>query len=388
MYKYLLGKHPKKSPGLPFFKVKMICDRKTNIGKKMNKSEIELSKDTELLVLGNNYLSQKIKKKNNKKITIIRQNPQERKLSAILNNEPNKENKTQHYINKTKKVHYTLAQKFLIQAKKEFLTQKLEKIKAKEKNNNMKKIMKVSSLNINSNKTNNIVTKKYQNNNTNRRNESSTQRTNYTNILNKTFKNEKHLFERLFFNKKMKNNTYRNIKNLSNILKDTTKSSIMLNMDIKNYSQDNSFKNLGKIILDKTLKQSKSQDDIKAEADRDFRKLFDKRLHFLNRPLKQIKVRENKKNKMIWVKKSTANLISFGQVSQSINDVQFYKERKRIIENYRIYEREADIRIARRKSEKQNYRSEVGYQNLKKIDELLAQNTQLIKDILEKDNKK
>ena len=114
--------------------------RNTNIGKKMNKSEIELSKDTELLVLGNNYLSQKIKKKNNKKITIIRQNPQERKLSAISNNEPTKKNKTQHYINKTEKVHYTLAQKFLIQAKKEFLTQKLKKIKAKEKNNNMKKI--------------------------------------------------------------------------------------------------------------------------------------------------------------------------------------------------------------------------------------------------------
>ena len=156
--------------------------------------------------------------------------------------------------------------------------------------------------------------------------------------------------------------------------------------EIKNYSQDTSFKNLGKLILDKSLKQSKSQDDIKAEADRDFRKLFGKKLSSINRPLKQIKVRENKKNKLIWVKKSTANLISFGQVSQSINDEQFYMERKRIIESYRNYEREADIYTTSK--EKQNYRSEVGYQNLKKIDELLAQNTQLIKDILEKNNKK
>ena len=387
MYKYLLGKHPKKSPGLPFFKVKLINEKKTNIGKKMNKSEIELSKDTELLVLGNNYLSQKTKKKNNKKITIFRQNPQEGKLISIINKEPNKENKTQHNINKTKKVHYTLAQKFLIQAKKEFLTQKLKTIKSKEKNNNMKKIMRASVLNFNSNKTNNnINTKKYQNNNTNRRNETITQRTTSTNILNKTSKNEKQLFEKLFYNKKMKNNTYRNMKNLTNILKDTTKNSIMINMEIKNYSQDTSFKNLGKLILDKSLKQSKSQDDIKAEADRDFRKLFGKKLSSINRPLKQIKVRENKKNKLIWVKKSTANLISFGQVSRSINDEQFYMERKRIIESYRNYEREADIYTTSK--EKQNYRSEVGYQNLKKIDELLAQNTQLIKDILEKNNKK
>ena len=192
MYKYLLGKHPKKSPGLPFFKVKLINEKKTNIGKKMNKSEIELSKDTELLVLGNNYLSQKTKKKNNKKITIFRQNPQEGKLISILNKEPNKENKTQHNINKKKKVHYTLAQKFLIQAKKEFLTQKLKAIKSKEKNNNMKKIMRASALNFNSNKTNNnINTEKYKNNNTNRRNETITQRTTSTNILNKTSKNEK-----------------------------------------------------------------------------------------------------------------------------------------------------------------------------------------------------
>ena len=387
MYKYLLGKHPKKSPGLPFFKVKLINEKKTNIGKKMNKSEIELSKDTELLVLGNNYLSQKTKKKNNKKITIFRQNPQEGKLISIINKEPNKENKTQHNINKAKKVHYTLAQKFLIQAKKEFLTQKLKAIKSKEKNNNMKKIIRASALNFNSNKTNNnINTKKYQNNNTNRRNETITQRTTSTNILNKTSKNEKQLFEKLFYNKKMKNNAYRNMKNLTNILKDTTKNSVILNMEIKNYSQDTSFKNLGKLILDKSLKQSKSQDDIKAEADRDFRKLFGKKLSSINRPLKQIKVRENKKNKLIWVKKSTANLISFGQVSQSINDEQFYMERKRIIESYRNYEREADIYTTSK--EKQNYRSEVGYQNLKKIDELLAQNTQLIKDILEKNNKK
>ena len=382
MYKYLLGKYPEKSPGLPFLKVKLFNDRKTNIGKKMNKSALDLSRDTELLVLGNNYLSQKSKNINNKKITIFRQNPEEGKLISISNNKPNKENKNQHITNKKKRTHHTLSENFLIQAKNEYLIQRLNKI-TKEKNKNMKKIMKTSALNFESNKTNNINTKKYQINYKNRRNDNRTQRTNTTNMLNKTSKNEKLLFEKLFFNKKMENNTYRNINKLSSLLSDTTKNSIMLNMDIKNYSQDASFKNFKKNVLDKSLKQIKSQDDITQEPI-NFRKIFDKINNVLNRPMKQVRVKVNKKYKMIWVKKSTANLISFGQVSKSINDERFYRERKRITESYRNYEREAGIYIKKSESERQNYRNEVFYKNMKKIDELLTTNNQLIKDIMKK----
>ena len=69
-----------------------------------------------------------------------------------------------------------------------------------------------------------------------------------------------------------------------------------------------------------------------------------------------------------------------------MNDEQFYKERKRIIGNYRNYEKEANIYIKNLKSEKPNYKSIVGYNNLKKIDELLLQNSQLIKNIFKKYN--
>ena len=69
-----------------------------------------------------------------------------------------------------------------------------------------------------------------------------------------------------------------------------------------------------------------------------------------------------------------------------MNDEQFYKERRRIIGNYRNYEKEADIYIKKLKNEKPNFKSIVGYNNLKKIDELLEQNSQLIKNIYKKYN--
>ena len=95
-----------------------------------------------------------------------------------------------------------------------------------------------------------------------------------------------------------------------------------------------------------------------------------------------------KKNRMIWIKKSTANLLSFGKVSNSMKDEQFYKERKRIIESYLNYEKAADLYVSKKESEKNSFRNERGYKNLRKIDELLAQNKELIKNILKKDEDK
>ena len=116
------------------------------------------------------------------------------------------------------------------------------------------------------------------------------------------------------------------------------------------------------------------------------REIFDKSDNLLDQQLKQIKSKQSNINKFTWIKKTTANLIDFGQLSQSMNDEQFYKERKRIIGNYRNYEKEANIYIKNLKSEKPNYKSIVGYNNLKKIDELLLQNSQLIKNIFKKYN--
>ena len=159
-------------------------------------------------------------------------------------------------------------------------------------------------------------------------------------------------------------------------------------MNLKNYSQNDSFKNMKKLILDKSLKMSKSQDDISNHTPINIKKIFDKKDNVLDKPLKQIKVKENKKNKMIWIKKSTANLISFGQVSQCMNDEEFYRERKRIIRNYLAFEKDADLYVKKPENEKNSYRSEVGYKNMRKIDELFEKNYNLIKNIMSREIKK
>lgn len=383
MYKYLLGKHPKYSPGLPFYKVKLRYDKRSNIGKQMNKSEVDLSKDTELLVLGNNYLSEKNQKKNNKKTTMNKQKYQERKIFNKIHNKQKDRNQTQHGLNTDKKMNAIIAKKLWMIAKKEYLSQRLNQMKLKEKNKKKKKILKSASLFFDSDERNNIKGKKYTNIYTNRRNDNNTQRSNSSVVINPNTSQEKELFEKLFNNKK-KNNTYRNIKKISSLIKNTTKNSIMINMDLKNFSQDTSFRNYGKKRIDKSIQQSKSQENIRSKPEFNIRKVFDRKDNLFDRPMKQMKIKENKKSQIIWIKKSTADLLTFGQVSKSINDEKFYKERKRIIDDYRNYEKEAEIFVKKKESEKNDYRSIEGYKNMRKIDELLEQNSQLIKKILKR----
>ena len=385
MFRYLLANDPKKSPGLPIYKIKLKYDKNSNIEKRMNKSAIDLSKDTELLVLGNNYLSEKDKNKKNRNIPPIRQNKKDEKLILNFANRKKLIKKSQTNLNKQQKNNLTLAQKFLIKAKKDFLTQKLKKIKQNEKNT--KKVVKLSSMKFeqNKNNNNNIYNKNKENNYINKNLDESTQRTNNSKIFNKTTGKDKLLMHRLFYRKK--NSTYSNIRKLTSMLKDTNNTSIMIEKVLKNYSQDTSFKNYHQKILEKSLKQSKSQDELMGKPEMNMREIFDKNDSNLDHELKQVKSKKgNNINKLTWVKKSTANLIDFGQLSQSMNDEQFYKERRRIIGNYRNYEKEADIYIKKLKNEKPNFKSIVGYNNLKKIDELLEQNSQLIKNIYKKYN--
>ena len=385
MFRYLLANDPKKSPGLPIYKIKLKYDKNSNIEKRMNKSAIDLSKDTELLVLGNNYLSEKDKNKKNRNIPPIRQNKKDEKLILNFANRKKLIKKSQTNLNKQKKNNLTLAQKFLIKAKKDFLTQKLKKIKQNEKNT--KKVVKLSSMKFeqNKNNNNNIYNKNKENNYINKNLDESTQRTNNSKIFNKTAGKDKVLMHRLFYRKK--NSTYSNIRKLTSMLKDTNNTSMMIEKVLKNYSQDTSFKNYHQKILEKSLKQSKSQDELMGKPEMNMREIFDKNDSNLDHELKQVKSKKgNNINKLTWVKKSTANLIDFGQLSQSMNDEQFYKERRRIIGNYRNYEKEADIYIKKLKNEKPNFKSIVGYNNLKKIDELLEQNSQLIKNIYKKYN--
>ena len=376
MYKYLFGGHPKKSPGLPFFKMSLKNTKKKNdISSRMNRSLIYLSKETELLVLGNNYLSQKQQNKNNNKSAINKQNTQEENIDIFNKENKEKEKTAQTSTKKIKKIRQTK-----LKSSKDYLTQRLNKVILRGKNK--KRLLNISSLNSDSSKMNNLSVKQYYSNSTN--NELSTMR----NILSKNQdmeSSEKHLFQKVLSNKRVKNNTYRNISRLSSLLNDTSKKYIILNMKLKDYTKENSFKNIKKNILDKSLKQSKSQENMDLKKI-NFKKIFDKKDSVLDKPMVQIK--DEKKNRMIWIKKSTANLLSFGKVSNSMKDEQFYKERKRIIESYLNYEKAADLYVTKKESEKNSFRNERGYKNLRKIDELLAQNKELIKNILKKDEDK
>ena len=383
MYKYLFGGHPKKSPGLPFFKMSLKNTKKKNdISSRMNRSLIYLSKETELLVLGNNYLSQKQQNKNNNKSAINKQNTQEENIDIFNKENKEKEKTAQTSTKKIKKIKQTK-----LKSSKDYLTQRLNKVILRGKNK--KRLLNISSLNSDSSKMNNLSVKQYYSNNTYRKNDSTNNElSTMRNILSKNQdmeSSEKHLFQKVLSNKRVKNNTYRNISRLSSLLNDTSKKYIILNMKLKDYTKENSFKNIKKNILDKSLKQSKSQENMDLKKI-NFKKIFDKKDSVLDKPMVQIK--DEKKNRMIWIKKSTANLLSFGKVSNSMKDEQFYKERKRIIESYLNYEKAADLYVSKKESEKNSFRNERGYKNLRKIDELLAQNKELIKNILKKDEDK
>ena len=375
MYKYLLGDNPKKSPGLPFIKMSLKYNKKNNISKKMDKSLIYLSRETELLVLGNNYLSEKQPNKNIYKTAENIESTKEEDIDIVYYKNKKKDNIKKTDKNVIKKITRTHQNN-----SKDYLSQRLNKIILREKNKN--KITNISSINSNSTIINNLSTKRYSNN-TYRRSDNTTEKNTIRSLLLKN-KNEessdRHLFEKVLSSKKIKNNAYKNISKLSSLLDDTSKKYIILNMKLKNYSQEN--KNIKKSIFDKSLKQSKSQENIELKKI-NFKKIFDKKDNILDKPLKPIK--DARKNKMIWIKKSTANLITFGKVSQMMKDEQFYKERKRIIGNYLNYEKEADLYVKKKENEKNSFRSERGIKNLRKIDELLVQNQELLKNILKKD---
>ena len=379
MYKYLLGNNPKKSPGLPFIKMSLKNSKMNNISKRMNKSLIYLSKETELLVLGNNNLSEKQEKKNLNKTAENIQNTNE-DLEIFYFKNKNK-NKKKEDTNKPKEKSKKKIKNTKLISSSDYLKQKLNRVIEKNKNKN--KITNVSSMNSNSTLLNNLSMKSmkhYYPTNTNRKSENTSDKNTVRNLFSKNHdeenSSERTLFTRVLSSRKIKNSTYRNIARISSLLNDTSKKYIMLNMKLKNYSQENSFKNIKKSFYDKSLQQSKSMDIKKIN----FKTIFDEKDNIIDKPLKQIK--DVRKNRMIWIKKSTANLLTFGKVSQLMKDEQFYKERKRIIGNYLKYEKEADLYIKKRESEKNSFRSEKGIKNMRKIDELLAQNHELLKNIL------
>lgn len=382
MYNFFLNS--KKSPGLPILKVKLDYNRKNNLEKKLTQSLLDLSKETEILVLGNDYFTKKEKNKN-KQFPIYKKNNNESRLEKMFKKIENPQSNTQKA--QIKKLNITKFQKMRIQSARQILAQKLNKITSNL--NAKKKIMKTSEISNDTTKTNNFNNYMIKNYNyvnddsTNRKIEKIKEINTTRNTLNKYWKQEKNLFKKILNNKNMKNNSFKKIRKITSILNDSSKKYNIINHSLKNYSHQNSFIKIKKQILNKSLKQSKSQDDINNQKPLNFRRVLDKSDNLLGRPLKQIRIKEDNKNKIVWVKKSTANLLSFGQISQSMNDELFYLERKRIINNYIDFEKEADLYFNKNAPPK-DYRRKTGMKNIEKIDKLLNQNLYLIKTIVNK----
>jgi len=145
--------------------------------------------------------------------------------------------------------------------------------------------------------------------------------------------------------KKKKNNSksFNEFMTLRNILNNTSQNITNINTKLKKYIIRN---NSNLICFNSTKNESKQNILLKLNKSKDnkIKNLLDSlEKKDENRTLKQIKKDDGVNTQNIWIKKSTANLISFGKSFINLDDNHFYQERKRIMEDYPKIEKEANI---------------------------------------------
>ena len=117
-------------------------------------------------------------------------------------------------------------------------------------------------------------------------------------------------------------------------------------------------------------------------------KLFDPINKVSNVPLKRIILNRKESKEFVWIKKSTANLILFGQSYQKLDDDSFFKQRKKILESYPLLTKDANmIKVMERDREwkKLNVGGNLR-KNIKTINELMDNNLILFRKIYGKVN--
>jgi len=159
-------------------------------------------------------------------------------------------------------------------------------------------------------------------------------------------------------------NTTHNLKNIN----DRIKHFIHKNHSTKNYNSNSHNKKGPKIIhKNRTFYENKKNSYEKLHEVLDSLRRKDK-----DKILKQIKKEQGASIQNIWIKKSTANLVTFGKSFQTLTDDLFYKEQKRIISKYPDIQKDADLPVPDKKVE----------DPIKKIHRIkLEKNSRLIKDL-------
>ena len=134
-------------------------------------------------------------------------------------------------------------------------------------------------------------------------------------------------------------------------------------------------------IINKTFRLllNKKEDDKEK-----FKKVLDPLSKGFKGQLKEIQKNEGRERHHFWIKRSTANLVSFGNSFQLMADEEFYRARKRIVSKYPDIERQANI-IVPPKIEKIDNKIMIKMENNeRKIRNILNDNKTLLKNIKEK----
>lgn len=234
-----------------------------------------------------------------------------------------------------------------------------------------------SKFNNNNNSINNGSYNIYYNNSTNNIFNNSTTNNFYNNSLN-SLKGSYFFYKNTNQNKTMRrlNNrslSQNNFITLRDILTNTSHNINNINDKLKNYIRrhHNEVKIIHSENYNKTSKKMKSFDKRRKSS------LFDildslKRKH-KDQILKRVKKDDGgTNNQNIWIKKSTANLVSFGKSFLYLADDLFYREKKRILAKYPEIEKDADLRVP--------IKNDINF--IKKMHkQKMEQNSKLIKDL-------
>ena len=148
----------------------------------------------------------------------------------------------------------------------------------------------------------------------------------------------------------------------------------------KRFGNNKSSKNIKKIFRKYIEKKNKNDDSSK------FKYILDPLRTGFKSDLKEVQKLEGKDRQNIWIKKSTANIISYGNSFQIMADEDFYKDHKRIIGVYPNIEREANILVFENKARDERITDKLEY-NERKIRYIVNDSDELLKKIKSKSMK-
>jgi hypothetical protein len=374
----------KKQLKYPFLKMKIESNKRNNLQKKLDMTLGEIYKQTGTLISRIEKLPSQFKNVTNKKYNVLTPRPFNKHQQQFENNIRKFYQKISKETKKIQKLKLTKTKEFHFNSNNDILSFRLNKYKQK-KNEGNKNFTKSSSLclcptheKIKSNIF--INTNLYDSNNTFEItiDKGKEDIRDINKIIVKKMPNIK------ISGRNKNNKIIDKIYKMQYLLNDTNRNFHNINYSLINLSQNKNktLNNIKRICQKRINTNENNIQNITIENDKiNYQELFEPIKELLNKPLKQIKVNYEKNNiKQIWMKRSTANLLSFGQVSQAMHDDVFYKERKRIVESYPKYEKEANIVV---KEKKKNFNESIIKLNIfsKKVDNIINMNKTLMKNI-------